>query len=42
MSVATMLENEAMKYAADAVKYDKAGDKDKATESYKKHDRDDL
>jgi SpoVK/Ycf46/Vps4 family AAA+-type ATPase len=36
MSVATMLENEAMKYAADAVKYDKAGDKDKATESYKK------
>jgi len=36
MSVATMLENEAMKYAADAVKYDKAGDKDKAAESYKK------
>jgi len=36
MSVATMLENEAMKYAAEAVKYDKAGDKDKATESYKK------
>jgi SpoVK/Ycf46/Vps4 family AAA+-type ATPase len=31
-----MLENEAMKYAAEAVKYDKAGDKDKATESYKK------
>ncbi len=36
MSVATMLENEAMKYAADAVKYDKMGDKDKATESYKR------
>jgi SpoVK/Ycf46/Vps4 family AAA+-type ATPase len=31
-----MLENEAMKYAADAVKYDKMGDKDKATESYKR------
>jgi SpoVK/Ycf46/Vps4 family AAA+-type ATPase len=36
MSVATMLENEAMKYAADAVKYDKMGDKDKAAESYKR------
>jgi SpoVK/Ycf46/Vps4 family AAA+-type ATPase len=36
MSVATMLENEAMKYAADAVKYDKMGDKDKATDSYKR------
>jgi SpoVK/Ycf46/Vps4 family AAA+-type ATPase len=36
MSVATMLENEAMKYAADAVKYDKLGDKDKAAESYKR------
>ena len=36
MSVATMLENEAMKYAADAVKYDKIGDKDKAAESYKR------
>jgi SpoVK/Ycf46/Vps4 family AAA+-type ATPase len=36
MSVATMLENEAMKYAADAVRYDKMGDKDKATESYKR------
>jgi SpoVK/Ycf46/Vps4 family AAA+-type ATPase len=36
MSVATMLENEAMKYAAEAVKFDKAGDKDKATDSYKK------
>ena len=36
MSVATMLENEAMKYAAEAVKYDKMGDRDKATESYKK------
>jgi SpoVK/Ycf46/Vps4 family AAA+-type ATPase len=31
-----MLENEAMKYAADAVKYDKLGDKDKAAESYKR------
>jgi SpoVK/Ycf46/Vps4 family AAA+-type ATPase len=36
MSVAMMLENEAMKYAAEAVKYDKMGDKDKATDSYKK------
>jgi SpoVK/Ycf46/Vps4 family AAA+-type ATPase len=36
MSVATMLENEAMKYAADAVKYDKMGDKDKATDAYKR------
>ncbi len=36
MSVATMLESEAMKYAADAVKYDKLGDKDKAAESYKR------
>ncbi|MDP2900856.1 MAG: AAA family ATPase [Candidatus Bathyarchaeota archaeon] len=36
MSVATMLENEAMKYAADAVKYDKMGDKDKAADSYKR------
>jgi predicted translin family RNA/ssDNA-binding protein len=31
-----MLENEAMKYAAEAVKYDKMGDKDKAADSYKK------
>jgi SpoVK/Ycf46/Vps4 family AAA+-type ATPase len=31
-----MLENEAMKYAADAVKYDKMGDKDKATDAYKR------
>ena len=36
MSVATMLESEAMKYASDAVKYDKLGDKDKAAESYKR------
>jgi SpoVK/Ycf46/Vps4 family AAA+-type ATPase len=36
MSVAMMLENEAMKYAAEAVKYDKMGDKDKAADSYKK------
>jgi SpoVK/Ycf46/Vps4 family AAA+-type ATPase len=36
MSVATMLETEAMKYAADAVRYDKLGDKDKAADSYKK------
>jgi SpoVK/Ycf46/Vps4 family AAA+-type ATPase len=36
MSVATMLENEAMKYAAEAVKFDKMGDKDKATDSYRK------
>ena len=36
MSVATMLENEAMKYAADAVKYDKMGDKDKAADAYKR------
>jgi SpoVK/Ycf46/Vps4 family AAA+-type ATPase len=36
MSVATMLETEAMKFAADAVRFDKLGDKDKAAESYKK------
>ena len=36
MSVATMLEQEAMRYAAEAVKFDKMGDKDKATDSYKK------
>jgi SpoVK/Ycf46/Vps4 family AAA+-type ATPase len=36
MSVATMLEQEAMRYAAEAVKYDKMGDKDRATDSYKK------
>jgi len=36
MSVAMMLENEAMKYAGEAVKYDKMGDKDKAADSYKK------
>ena len=36
MSVATMLENEAMKYAADAVKYDKMGDKEKAADAYKR------
>lgn len=36
MSVATMLEQEAMRYAAEAVKFDKMGDKDRATDSYKK------
>ena len=36
MSVATMLEQEAMRYAAEAVKYDKMGDKDRATDSYRK------
>ena len=36
MSVATHLEQEAMRFAAEAVRYDKVGDKDKATDSYKK------
>jgi SpoVK/Ycf46/Vps4 family AAA+-type ATPase len=36
MSAASMLESEAMRYAIEAVKYDKSGDREKAAEAYRR------
>ncbi len=36
MSAASMLEGEAMRYATEAVKYDKSGDREKAAEAYRR------
>ncbi|HIH88349.1 TPA: AAA family ATPase [Candidatus Bathyarchaeota archaeon] len=36
MSTASMLEGEAMRYATEAVKYDKSGDREKAAEAYRR------